>query len=131
LLSNRQSKIGNRQYFHPSSLLYGQLVLLPDQDVLLELSEKGELVLVKASPDQFIELARFPVLEGKTWNHPVLVGDIAVLLSGRTNVSGVERSTVSRGLGENEIRQEENQKHHGFHRTCLTFRKDNEDVLAS
>ena len=58
---------------------YGQVVLLPDQDLLLMLSEKGELVLTKASPDQFTELARFPVLEGKTWNHPVLVGDIVLV----------------------------------------------------
>ena len=58
---------------------YGQLVLLPDQDMLLMLSEKGELVLTKASPDQFTELARFPVLEGKTWNHPVLVGDVVLV----------------------------------------------------
>ena len=27
------------------------------------------------SPDQFTELARFPAMEGKTWNHPVLLGD--------------------------------------------------------
>jgi outer membrane protein assembly factor BamB len=58
---------------------YGQIVLLPDQDLLLELSEKGELILIKASPDQFTELARFKVLEGKTWNHPVLVGDVVLV----------------------------------------------------
>jgi outer membrane protein assembly factor BamB len=57
----------------------GQLVLLPDQDLLLVLSEEGELALVGATSDQFKELARFPVLEGKTWNHPVLVHDVLLV----------------------------------------------------
>jgi len=57
----------------------GQLLLLPDQDMLLVLSEEGDLALVRATPDGFMEVARFTAIDGKSWNHPVLVGDVLLI----------------------------------------------------
>ena len=42
-------------------------------------SEEGELALVKAAPDGFTEVARVPAIEGKTWNHPVVVRDLLLV----------------------------------------------------
>jgi outer membrane protein assembly factor BamB len=60
----------------------GQVVLLSEQDVLLVVSEEGELALVSATPDGFKEIAKVPGIEGKTWNHPVLVRDVLLVRNG-------------------------------------------------
>jgi outer membrane protein assembly factor BamB len=62
---------------------HGQMILLPEQDLLLVLSEEGELALVSAATDQFAEIARSPAIEGKTWNHPVLAGDTLLVRNGQ------------------------------------------------
>ncbi|MGH9348600.1 MAG: PQQ-binding-like beta-propeller repeat protein [Vicinamibacterales bacterium] len=49
---------------------HGQFVLASGHLVLL--TEEGELTLVRATPERHHEVARFPVLEGKTWNHPAI-----------------------------------------------------------
>jgi outer membrane protein assembly factor BamB len=51
---------------------YGQVLLAGSN--LIVLTEDGDLALVRATPDRHQEIARFPVLEGKTWNVPALSG---------------------------------------------------------
>ncbi|HEV3006548.1 MAG TPA: PQQ-binding-like beta-propeller repeat protein, partial [Pirellulales bacterium] len=51
---------------------HGQMLLV--NDLLLILTESGEVALVEATPQRHHELGRFQAIEGKTWNHPVLAG---------------------------------------------------------
>jgi outer membrane protein assembly factor BamB len=49
---------------------YGQIMLAGDHIIVL--TEDGEVVLVRATPDRHEEIARFEAIDGKTWNHPVI-----------------------------------------------------------
>jgi hypothetical protein len=53
----------------------GQAILLADSDLIIVVSERGDLVLLRTSPEKLQELAKIPALKGKTWNHPVVVGN--------------------------------------------------------
>ena len=76
-----------------------QSVLLPDAGQLLVLSETGELVLIHANPLKLEELARHKMLEGKTWNHPVLVKD-KVYVRNAEEVSCFEVPLASQSTAE-------------------------------
>src|SRR5438477_1078218 len=53
----------------------GQAVLLENSGLLLIAAEDGQVALVLAEPNGYTEVASFKALGGKTWNHPVLIGD--------------------------------------------------------
>ena len=50
---------------------FGQLLLA--DGYLVVLTERGELALVRATPESHQEVALVPAIDGKTWNHPALV----------------------------------------------------------
>ncbi len=49
---------------------YGQVLLAGDR--LIVLTEDGDIAMVKATPERYEQDARFPAIDGKTWNHPVI-----------------------------------------------------------
>ena len=64
----------------------GQVLLLPDADQLLVLTENGDVVVLRTDSKNSEELARTKVLDNKTWNHPVLVGDRLYVRNGEEAV---------------------------------------------
>jgi len=48
----------------------GQIILSGDK--LIALSDKGEVVFIKADPEKYIELKREDLVDGKVWSYPVL-----------------------------------------------------------
>lgn len=75
----------------------GQVLLLPDADQLVVLSEDGELVLLRATPESHQELARFSVLDTRTWNHPVLVGN-RIYVRNNEEAACFELATISQNV---------------------------------
>jgi outer membrane protein assembly factor BamB len=63
---------------------YGQVILA--SGYLIVISDAGELVLVKATPDKHTEVARFSALEGKTWNYPA-IADGRLLVRNQTQMA--------------------------------------------
>ncbi|MBL8176168.1 MAG: PQQ-like beta-propeller repeat protein [Bryobacterales bacterium] len=65
----------------------GQMLLLKDQELLLVLSEEGEVALVRAAPGEYQEIGKFRAMREKTWNHPVVVGSVLLVRNGEEMVA--------------------------------------------
>lgn len=63
---------------------YGQFILAGDAFVVL--SEKGEVVFVRATPENFQEIGKFKALDGKTWQHPIIANGRLFLRNSRQAV---------------------------------------------
>ncbi len=66
---SRQWKKG--RYGHGQTLFIG--------NVLLVLTESGDIVLLKPDPEEHIELARIEGITGQTWNNPTLSGNLLLV----------------------------------------------------
>lgn len=65
-------KTGKRLWKGPS-VGYGQILLRGD--LLIVLTERGEVLMAAATPAKYEELGKFNVFGEKTWNTPTLAGD--------------------------------------------------------
>jgi outer membrane protein assembly factor BamB len=52
---------------------FGQNLMVNDTAIIQ--AEDGDIVFVEANPEEFKEIARFPGVEGITWNIPTLAGE--------------------------------------------------------
>ena len=63
---------------------HGQVLLV--DNLLLVQAESGDIYLLEATPDRFNQLATLPALEGKSWNHACLAGNLLVIRNDREAV---------------------------------------------
>jgi outer membrane protein assembly factor BamB len=54
---------------------FGQVVLLAASGQMIVTTESGQLVLLNCNAEKLEEQGRVDAVSGKTWNHPVLVGN--------------------------------------------------------
>ncbi|MGB0582538.1 MAG: PQQ-binding-like beta-propeller repeat protein, partial [Limisphaerales bacterium] len=69
---------------------YGQILLA--QGHIIIMCGDGDLALVKATPEEHIEVARFAALNGKTWNYPALA-DGKLLIRNHSEMACYDLST--------------------------------------
>jgi outer membrane protein assembly factor BamB len=84
----------------------GQVLLLADQGLLLVLTEKGEVALLRASPEGHRELGRFQAIQGKTWNHPVVAHGKLFVRNGE-EAACYQLTEIDRSTGVETIRKPE------------------------
>ena len=60
---------------------HGQVLLV--EDVILVLTESGDVVLIEPNPEALVELTRFTALEGRTWNTPALAAPYLLVRNGQ------------------------------------------------
>ncbi|MDX1644042.1 MAG: PQQ-binding-like beta-propeller repeat protein [Thermoanaerobaculia bacterium] len=60
---------------------HGQLILVGE--LILVTTEKGDVVLVEATPEEHRELGRFEAFDSKTWNPPALAGNLLLIRNNR------------------------------------------------
>ncbi len=77
------TKRGRRQW-KQGRYGHGQILLVGD--VLLIMTEAGEVVLLDPMPDEARELARFEVFTDKTWNPPTVAGRYVLVRNDREAV---------------------------------------------
>ena len=65
---------------------FGQSVLLKKAQQIIIAAENGDAVLLQATPEKLTEIARIPVLNDKTWNHPVIADGRLFLRNGKVAV---------------------------------------------
>jgi outer membrane protein assembly factor BamB len=65
---------------------FGQAMLMKKTGQVLVAAENGDVVLLKATPEKLTELSRLPMLNDKTWNHPIIADKRLFLRNGKTAV---------------------------------------------